>query len=72
MIRTIVVPDTSTFKVVLDFPKDYLDQEVEIIAFKKQEGFAEKKNRPKKFTSFDTIRIDTSNFKFNREEANER
>jgi hypothetical protein len=72
MIRTIVVPDTSTFRVALEFPKDYLGQEVEIIAFKKEEGLSEKKQTPKKFKSFDSIKINTSNFRFNRDEANER
>ena len=43
MIRTIVLPNTSDFKVSLDFPKEYLGEEVEIIAFKKEEGLYEKK-----------------------------
>jgi hypothetical protein len=72
MVRIIVIPNISHYQVALDFPKDYLGEEVEIIAFKKQEGFSEKKNTPKKFSSFDAIKIDTSNFKFNRNEANER
>lgn len=72
MIRTIVIPNTSNYNIALDFPKDYLGEEVEIIAFKRQEGFSEKKTATKKFTSFDDIKIDTSHFKFNREEANER
>lgn len=72
MIRTIVIPNTSNFNVALDFPKDYLGEEVEIIAFKRKEGFSERKNAAKRFVSFDAIKIDTSNFKFNRDEANER
>ncbi len=72
MIRTIVIPNTSNFNVALDFPKDYLGEEVEIIAFKRKEGFSERKNATKRFVSFDAIKIDTSNFKFNRDEANER
>lgn len=72
MIRTTVIPNTSNFNVTLDFPKEYLGEEVEIIAFKKEEGLYEKKSGPKRFASFDTIKIDTSNFKFNRDEANER
>jgi hypothetical protein len=72
MIRTIIVPDTSTYSVALNFPKDYVGEEVEVIAFKKQEGFFEKQRTPKKFISFDAIKIDTSNFKFSRDEANER
>jgi hypothetical protein len=72
MIRTIIIPNTSNFNVALDFPKDYLGEEVEIIAFKRKEGFSERKNAAKRFVSFDAIKIDTSNFKFNRDEANER
>ena len=72
MIRTTVIPNTSDFKVSLDFPKEYLGEEVEIIAFKKAEGFLQKKHGPKKFVSFDAIKIDTTNFLFNRDEANER
>ncbi len=72
MIRTTVIPNTSNFNVTLDFPKDYLGEEVEIIAFKKEEGFSEKKHGPKRFVSFDAIKIDTANFTFNRDEANER
>jgi hypothetical protein len=52
-------------------PDSYIGKELEIIAFAKNEGFQDKK-LPKKFTSFDSIKIDTTGFKFNREEANER
>lgn len=72
MVRIIVIPNTSNYHVALDFPKDYLGEEVEIIAFKKQEGFQEHPNKSKKFMSFDSIKIDTSTFKFNRDEANGR
>ena len=72
MIRKIVVPNTSNYTVTLDFPHDYMGEEVEIIAFRKEEGLSEKKRMPKKFVSFDTIKIDTATFTFNRDEANER
>ncbi|MFO0322310.1 MAG: hypothetical protein ACK504_07780 [Bacteroidota bacterium] len=72
MIRTFVIPNQSHFNVALNLPEDYVGQEVEIIAFKKQEVFPEKINAPKKFVSFDAIKIDTSNFKFDRDQANER
>lgn len=72
MIRKTVIPNTTNFNVALDFPKDYLGEEVEIIAFKKEEGLLEKKPTPKEFVSFNAIKIDTSNFNFNRDEANER
>lgn len=72
MIRTTVIPNTSDFKVSLDFLKDYLGEEVEIVAFKKEEGFLEKKHEAKRFVSSDAIKIDTTNFTFKMEEANER
>ena len=72
MISTTVIPNTSDFKVSLDFPKEYLGEEIKIIAFKKEEGLYKKKTGPKRFASFDSLKIDTSTFKFNRDEANER
>lgn len=72
MIRTIIIPNTSHCSIDLNFPKDYLGEEVEIIAFKKYEGYEEKEITQKKFLSYDIIKIDTSDFKFNREQANER
>lgn len=72
MIRTIIIPKDSSFNLHFDFPLDYLGEEIEIIAFKKYEGFAPKNRKPKKFLSFDLIKIDTSHFIFNRNEANER
>lgn len=38
MIRTFVKPTQSNYTVVLNLPKDYIGQEIEIIAFKKEEG----------------------------------
>jgi len=72
MIRTIIIPSTTNYKITLDFPVDYIGEEVEIIAFKKQEGLQEKTNLSKKFSSFDKIKIDTTDFNFNRDDANER
>jgi hypothetical protein len=69
MIRTIITPNTQT--VSFSIPRKYIGKELQVIAFEKEEGF-EKKQFPKKFVSFDTISIDTKNFKFNRDEANER
>jgi hypothetical protein len=69
MIRTIIIPKTQT--VSLNIPLKYIGKEIEVIAFEKEEGI-ETKHSPKKRVSFDTISIDTKNFKFNRDEANER
>ncbi len=44
MIRKFITPTQSNYKVALEFPDDYLGQELELIVFKKQEGLvAEKK-----------------------------
>jgi hypothetical protein len=44
MIRKFITPTKSDFNIVLEFPDDYLGQELELIIFKKQEGLvAEKK-----------------------------
>lgn len=71
MIQRTVVPDNTTINLSLTIPDSYVGKEIEIIAFAKNEGI-EHKEQPKRFVSFDSIKIDTSNFKFNREEANER
>ncbi len=70
MIRTILTPKTQT--VFFDIPKDYVGKELEVIAFAKSEGLENTTIKEKKFLSFDTIKIDTTHFKFNRDEANER
>ena len=70
MIRTIITSNTQT--VYFNIPKDYVGKELEVIAFTKEEGIEEEKPLGKKFASFDAIKIDTTNFKFNRDEANER
>ncbi len=51
MIRKFITPTQSTFNVALEFPEDYLGQELELIIFKKQEGLvAEKKTNPVKLS----------------------
>ena len=69
MARTILIPNTET--VFFNVPKDYIGKELEIIAFARNEGLPSK-TLPKKQVSFNAIFIDTKNFKFNRDEANER
>ena len=71
MIQKIIIPDNTTVNLSFTIPDSYIGKELEIIAFAKNEGL-ESPSLPKKFSSFDTIQIDTTNFKFNREEANER
>lgn len=38
MIRTFITPTQSNYNFALEFPEEYLGQELEIIVFKKQEG----------------------------------
>jgi hypothetical protein len=51
MIRTFITPTKSNFNLTLEFPDDYLGQELEIIVFKKQEGLViEKETTQKKLS----------------------
>ena len=58
----------------IQLPKEYLNKQVEVIAFE-VEKINEKVDK-KKFNDamafFDTLNVDMSNFKFDRDEANER
>lgn len=68
MIRTVLIPDNVN--VTLSIPKEYIGRELEIIAFTKEE-VANKQSFSRKAT-FDSLAIDTRNYKFDRNEANER
>ena len=58
----------------IQLPKEYLNKQVEVIAFE-VENTNEKVDK-KKFNDamafFDTLNVDMSNFKFDRDEANKR
>ncbi len=71
MIRTFVTPNTDTINLSLSIPKNYIGKEVEVIAFTKDEGM-QPKLQIKKVVSFTALSVDTKNYKFNRNEANER
>jgi len=71
MIRTTIVPDKKNVTISLSVPENYIGKEMEVIAFTKKEGLGEKELK-EKHVSFIAISIDTSGFKFNRDEANER
>ena len=71
MIQAVIIPDNEIVNFSFKVPKNYIGKELEIIAFTRNEGL-QNKGTPKKFMSFDSIKIDTSNFKFKRDEANER
>jgi len=68
MIRTTITPDKQT--VSFDVPQDYIGRQIEVIAFAKDEGFSGVHSARKK--SFTVLHVDTQDYKFNRDEANER
>ncbi|MCF2447493.1 hypothetical protein L0657_26295 [Dyadobacter sp. CY345] len=69
MIRTIITPKQQT--VSLEIPRDYVGKQIEVIVFAKDEVTFEEGIFGKN-VSFDALSIDTRNYKFDREEANER
>jgi len=70
MIRTIVTPDKQIISI--DIPADYIGRQIEVIAFAKDEGMAREEQTVKKKVSFTPLSVDTRDYKFNRDEANER
>ena len=72
MFRTIITPTNNNL--LIQLPVGYVGQEIEIIAF----PFNEAENTAEKYSwneiedFFKKNSIDLSNFKFNRDEANER
>ncbi len=69
MIRTIITADSDT--VSISVPKDYVGKVLEIIAFAKDEGL-DNSLSVKKTSSFTVLHTDVKDYKFNRDEANER
>jgi len=69
MIHTTVTPNKQTIS--FDIPKDYVGKQIEVIAFAKGEGIT-KEQPTKKKVSFTVLHVDTKDYKFNRDEANER
>ncbi len=70
MFREIVVP-TNT-KQTIEFPKEFIGKQVEIIAFTIEEKTIGKLETEKAFDFWKSQSIDMSNFEFDRNEANER
>ncbi|HBX50221.1 MAG: hypothetical protein A2275_08220 [Bacteroidetes bacterium RIFOXYA12_FULL_35_11] len=76
MYRQVLIPDNS--RLVLHLPANMIGKKVEVLAFPIEEEIiktksAKKTSRDKEIEEFyRSIIIDTSNFKFNRDEANER
>jgi len=68
MIRTVFTPQNDNF--VFPVPTEYIGKELEMIVFPTSDILS-KLSSSKKAT-FNTISIDTRQYKFNREEANAR
>jgi hypothetical protein len=64
-----VIPNSDT--VSISVPKDYIGKVLEIIAFAKDEGLNNNLGE-KKDVSFTVLHTDVKDYKFNRDEANER
>jgi len=64
-IREIIVPENN--KIELIIPDNFIGAEIEVLAFKIGKGTSDLKDLNSK--SFDAIKLDLSEFKFNREEA---
>ena len=70
MVRTTI--KSSSALVTIAIPPNYVGKELEVIVYDKNEGLESFTNGRKKKVSFEALSIDTINFKFNRDEANER
>jgi hypothetical protein len=67
MVREVIIPDKNNISVSV--PDDYIGRPIEVIAFALDEGNTKTESSS---PTFDTLKIDTLNFRFNRDEANER
>jgi hypothetical protein len=72
MIREIITIDQPFIN--LRVPDEYVGQELELIVFVLNENIIEKKQKKAEncFSEFSAFQINTLDFKFNRDEANER
>lgn len=68
MIRTIIKATGS--KITIDIPEKYIGKELEVIAFSRDEGLNDSERNKK--VSFTVLHTEFKNYKFNRDEANER
>ena len=69
-IREIRRVDAGT--ITINLPKEYRDQEVEVLVLPLKRKSQKKAVRSTQFLSLNEIAIDTRNFKFDREELHER
>ena len=70
MIRTVVTPDKNLLS--FNIPDKYVGKKIEVIAFAVDEFLEDVIYTTKGSKSFSAIKINTKDFKFNRDEANER
>ena len=75
MFRQVLTPTTKD-DLIIHLPENFIGKKIEVEASEIRLLKKNKKDKEKKlkeaFDFFDTISVDMSNFKFNREEANER
>lgn len=69
MIRTSIKPSNPTIS--FEIPIEYVGKQIEVIAFANDEGI-DIQHPPLKRVSFTVLKSSHKNYKFNREEANER
>ena len=69
MVHTVIIPSQELIS--FSIPKDYIGKEIEIIAFARGEGMHAEKS-PEKKARFTVFHVDNPNYKFDRDEANER
>ena len=70
MIRTVVTPDKNFLS--FNIPDKYIGKKMEVIAFAVDEPSEGVIYTAKSHKRFSAIKLSTKDFKFNREEANER
>lgn len=70
MIRTVLIPDKNFLK--FNIPDKYVGKKVEVIVFMVDDDPEETIKLQQGKKNFSVIKLKTTGFKFNREEANER
>jgi hypothetical protein len=70
MIRKVIIPRSDKINVSLTIPEKYIGRELEVIAFSTDEGIENKEVEAN--VQFTVVNVEDKNYKFNRDEANER
>jgi hypothetical protein len=70
MIRTVITPDKNFLS--FNIPDKYIGKKMEVIAFAVDEPAEDVIYTTKSRKSFSAIKLNTKDYKFNRDEANER